>query len=70
MVYSAEAGGERERNLAFINIIISFFINAVSFFFLKVCVGMRRCSDEAGGELERNVASLQLTEGLDLWYFV
>jgi hypothetical protein len=31
---------------------------------------MRRCSDEAGGELERNVASLQLTEGLDLWYFV
>jgi hypothetical protein len=39
-VYSAEAGGERERNVAFIIIIIiiiSFSINAVSFFFLGVC---------------------------------
>ena len=35
-----------------------------------VCVGLRRCSDEADGLLERNVASLGLTEGLDLWYFM
>ena len=35
-----------------------------------VCVGMRRGNDETDGLLDRNVLTLNLTEGLDLWYFV
>ena len=35
-----------------------------------VCVGMRRGNDETDGLLKRNVLTLNLTEGLDLWYFV
>ncbi len=41
-----------------------------------VCVGLRRCGEDSisseseEGALQRNVASLNLTEGLDLWYFM
>jgi hypothetical protein len=63
----------------------SFFLFVDLYFFhiprqvkgpVVVCVGLRRCgedtisSESEEGALQRNVASLNLTEGLDLWYFM